>query len=389
MCRKAKLKSGSLARVSRKAKSLSTENLTENTASVNDASTDAGEQQTIARRKRRRRLKGADYKHKKHGASAEPVGEILASSDVDDGADGDDSTDASASTGEQAEQQDGRTGRRRKRNRRKKNKHGQQPQQAQAQPQAQSQPQQQQPRNDTPQPKFNEQARFFGRRQQGGGGGGFSQSNGNGGGRRGDRRQRRGPNGFVGPMDHTYRGDDTFGQSTVGVNGNFGKQQRSTNMNVNGNIASYADSVTVPVRDNAVTRVYCFIEDLFFHAKIRETSKMVGVKVEFLKNDKEQIERMLQTATTIPVLVVVDLNNLAAKPLPLIKKLRPKLTKGSSLIGFVQHVQGELKMEAQEAGCDVVMPRSAFSSNLPNILRRFTDDEGEEPNFNTEGAYTN
>jgi hypothetical protein len=33
-------------------------------------------------------------------------------------------------------------------------------------------------------------------------------------------------------------------------------------------------------------------------------------------------------------------------------------------------VQGELKMKAQEAGCDMVVPRSAFSQNLAQILRR-------------------
>ena len=38
--------------------------------------------------------------------------------------------------------------------------------------------------------------------------------------------------------------------------------------------------------------------------------------------------------------------------------------------GFVSHVQGELKQKAQEAGCDVVMPRSAFSQTLPQLLRR-------------------
>jgi hypothetical protein len=31
-------------------------------------------------------------------------------------------------------------------------------------------------------------------------------------------------------------------------------------------------------------------------------------------------------------------------------------------------VQGELKVKAQAAGCDAVLPRSAFSQNLPQIL---------------------
>ena len=47
-----------------------------------------------------------------------------------------------------------------------------------------------------------------------------------------------------------------------------------------------------------------------------------------------------------------------------------KLKRGTSVIGFLSHLQGDLKVKALEAGCDMVMPRSAFSQNLPNLLRR-------------------
>jgi hypothetical protein len=33
-------------------------------------------------------------------------------------------------------------------------------------------------------------------------------------------------------------------------------------------------------------------------------------------------------------------------------------------------LQGDLKAKAIEAGCDMVVPRSAFSQNLPSLLRR-------------------
>jgi hypothetical protein len=35
-------------------------------------------------------------------------------------------------------------------------------------------------------------------------------------------------------------------------------------------------------------------------------------------------------------------------------------------------------MKASEAGCDTVMPRSAFSQSLPNLLRRYGLVEEEE-----------
>jgi hypothetical protein len=48
------------------------------------------------------------------------------------------------------------------------------------------------------------------------------------------------------------------------------------------------------------------------------------------------------------------------------------------VIGFLSHVQGDLKQKAHEVGCDMVLPRSAFSQNLPQLLRRHGASEDEE-----------
>ena len=68
-----------------------------------------------------------------------------------------------------------------------------------------------------------------------------------------------------------------------------------------------------------------------------------------------------------PSLIIFDLNNINAKPLTLIPKLKTKLKKDTSIIGFLSHVQGDLKQKAHEVGCDMVLPRSAFSQNLAAI----------------------
>ena len=79
-----------------------------------------------------------------------------------------------------------------------------------------------------------------------------------------------------------------------------------------------------------------------------------------------------------PKLVVFDLNNLNAKPISLIPKFKTKFKKATSIVGFLNHLQGELKAKAIEAGCDTVMPRSAFSQSLPNLLRRYGMEEEED-----------
>jgi CheY-like chemotaxis protein len=189
----------------------------------------------------------------------------------------------------------------------------------------------------------------------------------------GRRKERqRGPRTFVGPMDHSYRT----------VNGNVADGPPSTIPTAgNGHHGYYSDmnvgSPSVPVKADAPTRIFCFIDDLFFQAKIQETAKKLGIKVEFVKGDKEAVSRITD-APEAPTLVVFDLNNLNAKPMTLIPKLKTKFKKATSIIGFLNHLQGDLKMKAVEAGCDTVMPRSAFSQSLPNLLRRYGLEEEDE-----------
>jgi len=191
-------------------------------------------------------------------------------------------------------------------------------------------------------------------------------NNGGGGGGRRKGKQRRQQT-FVGPMDHSYRV----------VNGNTADAPYSAGeFRGNGHNGHFVEAlpkepVVVAVREDAPTRIYCFIEDLFFLAKIQEAARKIGVKVAFVKADKDIVSRLADVPEgSRPSLIVFDLNNVAAKPLTLIPRLKSKMKRGTSVIGFLSHLQGDLKAKAMEAGCDMVMPRSAFSQNLPNLLRR-------------------
>ncbi len=136
---------------------------------------------------------------------------------------------------------------------------------------------------------------------------------------------------------------------------------------------SYAPLEPEPLpaqHEDAASRIFAFVEDLFFLAKIQETGRKMNVKVEFVKNEKDLTDRLSNNGDGKPSLIIFDLNNANAKPLTLIPKLKSKLKKGTSIIGFLSHVQGDLKQKAHEVGCDMVLPRSAFSQNLPQLLRR-------------------
>ena len=273
----------------------------------------------------------------------------------------------------------------RRRRRRRKNKSSQQgaPQAQQAQPQQQpaqappqpqaAQPPRQHPRQNQPQGQGRKKKKFF---QKGSSGAPQPQPGNSIAGSQGRRKdkQQKGPRMFVGPMDHSYRA----------ANGNVADGPPSTiPTSGNGHGSYYPDvyqaAPAAPIREDAPTRIFCFIEDLFFQAKIQETSRKLGVKVEFVKGDKDVVTRLTDAPEAErPTLLVFDLNNLGAKPMTLIPKLKTKLKKATSIIGFLNHLQGDLKIKAIEAGCDTVMPRSAFSQSLPNLLRRYGLEEEEE-----------
>ena len=115
-------------------------------------------------------------------------------------------------------------------------------------------------------------------------------------------------------------------------------------------------------------RVLAVVNDLFFSVKLTEAAKRAGLALEFVKDHGEVVEK----AQSAPSLIVMDLNFDAVEPLQLIRDLKGSpATKSVRLLGYLSHVQAELKQQAQEAGCDMVLARSAFSQNLPQILKRY------------------
>jgi len=176
---------------------------------------------------------------------------------------------------------------------------------------------------------------------------------------------------YTAPMDHSYRA-----ALAGGNNGHKGGRQRP------GFATQYPQPEPEPLpatTEESNSRIFAFIEDLFFMAKIQETARKLNVKVEFVKTDKDMAEKMQQNGEEKPSLIIFDLNNNSVKPLTLIPKLKSKLKKGTSIIGFLSHVQGDLKQKAHEVGCDMVLPRSAFSQNLPQLLRRHGAPDDAEP----------
>jgi len=115
-------------------------------------------------------------------------------------------------------------------------------------------------------------------------------------------------------------------------------------------------------------KILAVVDDLLFTVKISDAAKRAGLDAEFLKTEHDVVEKATHEH---PLLIILDLNANFLQPLKLIELLKGNGDlKKISLIGYLSHVQGELKQKAHEAGANIVMARSAFSQNLPQILKR-------------------
>src|SRR5690242_4216554 len=104
-------------------------------------------------------------------------------------------------------------------------------------------------------------------------------------------------------------------------------------------------------------RVVAVMAVFFFEWKQPETAMKLGVEVKVATNG----EALMGLMANEPKLVIVDLNA-QSQPIAAIEKLR-QARKDIRVVGFLSHVQRDLAVQAQAAGCDEVLPRSSFTQN--------------------------
>ncbi len=109
--------------------------------------------------------------------------------------------------------------------------------------------------------------------------------------------------------------------------------------------------------------VLVIVDDLIFRSRIVTAASHLPASIRLTDAASMPAAR----STDDWQLVIVDLNLESGDPIALIRHLRGSLP-STPIVGFFSHVQVELQQRAQEAGCSVVMPRSAFVRVLPQLL---------------------
>jgi CheY-like chemotaxis protein len=116
--------------------------------------------------------------------------------------------------------------------------------------------------------------------------------------------------------------------------------------------------------------ILAVLDDLMFSSKIKTTANQLGVPLTFARSADAALAAMRKAA---PGLVILDLNNPRIDPLGIVSAMKadPALATIRT-VGFASHVQVEVINAARQAGVDEVLPRSAFTTQLPEILGRQT-----------------
>ena len=112
-------------------------------------------------------------------------------------------------------------------------------------------------------------------------------------------------------------------------------------------------------------KISLIVDDMFFTAKINAAASAAARPVERIRS-REQLK---QLADDPPALVILDLKAERLDPMEAIDFLKSsEALRAVPVIAFVAHVQTETIRRAQAAGCDMVLPHSAFTQMLPDIV---------------------
>jgi len=127
------------------------------------------------------------------------------------------------------------------------------------------------------------------------------------------------------------------------------------------------------LREQGESMILALVEDLIFLSKIEETAKVLGIPVQ-----ATGVADVVARVRGNPVRgLLIDLNHRSGRAVELIEQLKSEGgTAAIPLVGFLSHVQTDLAASARAAGCDMVLARSAFVKQLPELLANL---EGQQP----------
>jgi CheY-like chemotaxis protein len=107
--------------------------------------------------------------------------------------------------------------------------------------------------------------------------------------------------------------------------------------------------------------------DLVFPSRISPTVERLGGRLLTAAN-VDSIEEKLMAAGSEPVIIILDLNSPGADPAAAVSQWRQSPAPPRTIIAFAPHVHGAKLAAARSAGCDIVLTRGEFNSQIEGLL---------------------
>jgi CheY-like chemotaxis protein len=108
--------------------------------------------------------------------------------------------------------------------------------------------------------------------------------------------------------------------------------------------------------------------DLIFTSKVTGTARALGHRVLVAGNGALATAMIEQWH---PKVVFVDLAAGDLVNTPALVAYQKAAAEGTPFVAFGSHVDTDALAAARAAGCDPVLPRSKFSAELPELIRRY------------------
>lgn len=113
------------------------------------------------------------------------------------------------------------------------------------------------------------------------------------------------------------------------------------------------------------TALLVLSDDLMFTSRITGTARDLGITTKVART-VDALEGLARQEA--PRCVIVDLANPALAVSDMVRRLREACAAMPRLVAYGSHVDAAGLKAAREAGCDVVLARSAFVEQLPHSL---------------------
>jgi CheY-like chemotaxis protein len=128
-----------------------------------------------------------------------------------------------------------------------------------------------------------------------------------------------------------------------------------------------------PIADPAFTSVpapagLLLCRDLIFTSKVKGTAEALGYRI-LVTSDQSAALSLIEEWQ--PRVVFIDLTAGEAAAPDALMNYQNLAGRDTWFIAFGPHVDTDILNAARDAGCQVVMPRSKFSAELPEVLRQY------------------